>query len=134
MYTLHTTSCIHQSGAGAGRQTWKAHSYRSICSALDRRRREGRSAEEWGALSERSFQCGASPSVCWQDARAKATHTHTQTGMSVCKQDTLLTWGSSLKLIAQTQCVQVCVEKKVSQWGEEGRRGGRVERFLNEAA
>lgn len=35
-------------------------------------------SEDWGALSERSFQCRASPSVCWHDARAKATHTHTQ--------------------------------------------------------
>lgn len=63
------------------------------------------------------------------------THTHTQTGMNVCKQDTHSSHGGSpLKLIAQTvsiHCVQVCVEKKVSQWGEEERR---VERFLNEAA
>lgn len=74
------------------------------------------------------------PRVCVGRTPEQRPHTHTQTGMSVCKQDTLLTRGSPLKLIAQTQCVQVCVEKKVSQWGEEGRRGGRVERFLNEAA
>lgn len=58
VYTLHTTSCINQSGARAGRQTWKAHSYnnRSIRLALGRRRqgrREGQSVQEqlgWGAF------------------------------------------------------------------------------------
>ncbi len=41
-----------------------------------------------GALSERSFQCRASPSVFWQGARARAPHTRTKTGMSVYKQGT----------------------------------------------
>lgn len=81
VYTLHTTSSVGQSGAGAGRQTWKAHSYNggSIRWALGRRRqgrREGRAAGRAGALSEWSLQCRASPSVFWQGARARATHTH----------------------------------------------------------
>lgn len=54
VYTLHTTSCIHQSGGRAGRQTWKAHSYNggSIRLGLGRRRqgrRDSRPSGEGGA-------------------------------------------------------------------------------------
>lgn len=48
MYTLHTTFCTDQSGAGARRQTWKAHSYNrgSIGLAPSRRRQEGAGGAE----------------------------------------------------------------------------------------
>lgn len=46
VYTLHTTFYINQSEAGAGRQTWKAHSYSSGSIHLDLvRERQGRSEE-----------------------------------------------------------------------------------------
>lgn len=58
VYTLHTTFCTDQSGAGAGRQTWKAHSYnRGSIGLAPSRRRPGRPARGGGAVGH-PLKCG----------------------------------------------------------------------------
>lgn len=58
VYTLHTTFCTNQSGAGAGRQTWKAHSYnRGSIGLAPSRRRPERPARGGGAVGH-PLKCG----------------------------------------------------------------------------
>lgn len=95
MYTLHTTSCTNQSGARAGRQTWKPHSYnsRSIRLALGRRRQGHRRPAEESGLYLSGHHNAGHPCVCFGRAPHQRPHGHTLTNTNTSKQDTYFSLG-----------------------------------------